>query len=64
MKDLEEIPDNILRKLTVHPVKTIEEVLRLALQRNPWLDDSINVQPDNLTGKQSKKIKNNDLHTH
>ncbi len=34
-KDLTEIPANILKKLTIHPVTTIEEVLNLALQRNP-----------------------------
>lgn len=64
VKDLEEIPDNVLRKLTVHPVKTIEQVLELALQRSPWIDSPDNIQPAVLTGKRSKKIKNNDLHTH
>lgn len=34
-KDLEEIPDNILKKLTIHPVKTIEQVLNLALVKSP-----------------------------
>lgn len=34
-KDLDEIPDNVLRKLQIHPVKYIEEVLKLALQRDP-----------------------------
>lgn len=34
-KDLEEIPENILRKLTIHPVKTIEQALKIALQRDP-----------------------------
>ncbi|MGC1181758.1 endopeptidase La [Legionella sp.] len=64
VKDLEEIPDNILRKLTVHPVKTIEQVLELALQRSPWVDRSDNKQPDPLMDKRPKKIKNNDLHAH
>ncbi|HHT0593561.1 TPA: endopeptidase La [Legionella anisa] len=64
VKDLEEIPDNVLRKLTIHPVKTIEQVLELALQRSPWVDKSTNVQSEALVGKRSKKIKNNDLHTH
>lgn len=36
-KDLEEIPDNILRKLTIHPVKTIEQVFSIALQRSPFI---------------------------
>lgn len=64
VKDLEEIPDNVLRKLTIHPVKTIEQVLELALQRSPWVDQSTNVQPDIIVSKRSKKIKNNDLHAH
>ncbi|PJD92680.1 MAG: endopeptidase La [Legionella sp.] len=34
-KDLTEIPQNILKKITVHPVNTIEQVLELALQRSP-----------------------------
>ncbi|HVT62958.1 MAG TPA: endopeptidase La, partial [Legionellaceae bacterium] len=34
-KDLAEIPQNILKKLTVHSVNTIEQVLELALQRSP-----------------------------
>lgn len=33
-KDLAEIPDNILRKLKIHCVRNIEEVLALALQKN------------------------------
>ncbi|CAM4397935.1 MAG: Lon protease [Legionella sp.] len=64
VKDLEEIPDNVLRKLRIHPVKTIEQVLELALQRSPWLDSPDNVQSAVLAGKKSKKNKNNDLHTH
>lgn len=64
VKDLEEIPDNVLRKLTIHPVKTIEQVLELALQRSPWLDNPTNVQSEVLVSKRSKKIKNNDLHAH
>ncbi len=41
-KDLTEIPDNVLKKLTIHPLKTIEEVLALALQRNPFLENEKN----------------------
>lgn len=33
-KDLAEIPENILKKLKIHCVKNIEEVLRLALQKD------------------------------
>ncbi|MDR3443382.1 MAG: endopeptidase La [Legionella sp.] len=64
VKDLEEIPDNVLRKLTIHPVKTVEQVLELALQRSPWVDHPQIVQSVALTGKRSKKNKNNDLHAH
>lgn len=64
VKDLEEIPDNILRKLTIHPVTTIDQVLDLALQRSPWLSGGLNDQPKDSNLKRSKKIKNNDLHAH
>ena len=35
VKDLEEIPDNVKRGLTIHPVSTVDEVLRYALVRMP-----------------------------
>lgn len=35
VKDLTEIPDNIKHKLTIHPVKWIDQVLDLALERKP-----------------------------
>lgn len=63
-KDLEEIPDNVLKKLTIHPVKTIEEVLELALQRNPLIKLDDNNAEKVLLKKSSKKNKNNDLHAH
>ena len=34
-KDLAEIPKNIMRKLEVHPVSTIDEVLEIALVESP-----------------------------
>lgn len=34
-RDLEEIPDNVIADLQIHPVKRIEEVLTLALQNEP-----------------------------
>jgi len=34
-RDLEEIPDNVIADLSIHPVKNIEEVLKLALERAP-----------------------------
>lgn len=63
-KDLEEIPDNVLRKLKIHPVKSVEQVLEIALQRSP-----IKSSPDLeslpvIEAKSSKKSKNKDLHAH
>lgn len=49
-KDLKEIPENVLKKLSIHPVKTVEQVLALALQRDPST-----TQED---GKNIKKAKN------
>jgi ATP-dependent Lon protease len=34
-KDLAEIPDNIKNKLEIHPVKWIDQVLDMALERKP-----------------------------
>lgn len=39
-KDLSEIPANILKKITVHPVNTIEQVLAFALQRTPLVAEN------------------------
>ncbi|KTC77027.1 ATP-dependent protease La [Legionella brunensis] len=63
-KDLEEIPDNVLKKLTIHPVKTIEQVLELALQRSPIVNATAPSHPEVISNKSSKKIKNKDLHAH
>lgn len=52
-KDLTEIPDNILRKIDVHPVKTIDDVLSFALSAP--LKSAVEE-------KKSKKTKKNDLH--
>jgi ATP-dependent Lon protease len=46
VKDLAEIPDNIKNKLDIHPVKWIEEVLDLALERKPEpLPDAVVATP-------------------
>jgi len=63
-KDIAEIPDNVLRKLKIHPVETIEQVLELALQRNPIVISSDSEQKVTKVIKSSKKNKNNDLHAH
>ncbi|MCC2605499.1 endopeptidase La [Planctobacterium marinum] len=34
-RDLEEIPENVKRDLSIHPVQWIDEVLNLALEENP-----------------------------
>ena len=34
-KDLVEIPDNVKNKLDIHPVKWIDQVLEMALERKP-----------------------------
>ncbi|GAB7265583.1 hypothetical protein DZJ_21330 [Dickeya ananatis] len=35
-RDLEEIPQNVIADLEIHPVKRIEEVLTIALQNSPY----------------------------
>jgi ATP-dependent Lon protease len=35
VKDLIEIPDNVKNKLEIHPVKWIDQVLEMALERKP-----------------------------
>ena len=35
VKDLAEIPDNVKNRLEIHPVKWIDQVLELALERKP-----------------------------
>lgn len=60
-KDLAEIPDNILKKLTVHPMKNVEQVLQFALNRDP-LSEKI-TSGVVLTEKDRKKNENKDLHT-
>lgn len=63
-KDLEEIPDNVLKKIKVHPVKTIEQVMELALQRSPWVDNTTKVADSGVSAEEVKKTENKDLHAH
>ena len=63
-KDLEEIPDNILRKLKIHPVKYVEQALELALQRSPVVNPPVSIPGKTIEVKTSKKSKNKDLHAH
>ncbi len=59
-KDLTEIPDNVLKKLTIHPVKTIEQVLQIALQKSPLVHPPISIPSG--SEQSSKKNDNKDLH--
>ncbi|WP_367605977.1 endopeptidase La [Legionella sp. W05-934-2] len=63
-KDLEEIPQNILRQLKIHPVRTIEQVLELALVSNPVKNKAENAKSAAISGKNRKKTMNKDLHAH
>jgi ATP-dependent Lon protease len=45
-KDLAEIPANIKDKLAIHPVKWIDEVLDLALERSPVVEISLEREAD------------------
>ncbi len=65
-KDLVEIPENILKKLVIHPVKSIEEVFALALTENPLVSnlskkEESSTKSVNKTKKTAKKSKNKDL---
>jgi ATP-dependent Lon protease len=63
-KDLEDIPDNVLKKLTIHPVKTVEQVLNIALQRSPIVSVLDRAEGLIVTEGSSSlpKNKNKDLH--
>lgn len=59
-KDLAEIPENVLKKLTIHPVKTIEQVLQIALTKSPLSHE--NRAHPTIIEPSAKKIENKDLH--
>lgn len=59
-KDLQEIPDNILEALEIHPVSRIDEVLEIAFKNKNALNE-IKTLPK---VKNEKKIKDSDLHPH
>ncbi len=61
-KDLADIPDNVLRKLTIHPLKTIEQVLEMALQRSPFVVQANKLPVSGPEIKNIKRNENNDLH--
>ncbi|CAG9000864.1 MAG: Lon protease [Candidatus Celerinatantimonas neptuna] len=47
-RDLEEIPENVKSDLDIRPVRWIEEVLELALERNPFGVEFVNNQGHNI----------------
>lgn len=55
VKDLVDIPDNIKNKLLITPVKWIDEVLALALERQPEVNESM-ASADILQGAQNETI--------
>ena len=55
VKDLAEIPANIKSKLEIHPVKWIDEVLALALERQPEPLAEEEKPAEVLTGSDSGK---------
>lgn len=62
-KDLVDIPENILKKLTLHPLKTIEQVLVVALKTSPFSDQTVDITPVFPQKiKKMKKNENKDLH--
>ena len=55
VKDLVEIPDNVKNKLDIHPVKWIEQVLALALEREPVpLADEVVAAPQPVPAAQER----------
>jgi ATP-dependent Lon protease len=61
-KDLVEIPHNILKKLAIHPVKTIDQVLEIALRDNPEAEKAITEPVLEAKSKKMRKNQNKDLH--
>lgn len=59
-KDLVDIPENVLKKIEIHPVKNIEQVLQIALKSSPLLTSKTGGV--GTSRKTSKKIENKDLH--
>jgi ATP-dependent Lon protease len=55
-KDLAEIPENVLQKLDIHPVKTIEQVLKFALKTDPFRVSS-KAQKEEKSSVSKKKTK-------
>ncbi|AWB68364.1 endopeptidase La [Saccharobesus litoralis] len=52
-RDLQEIPENVTQGLTIHPVKWVDEVLKIALQEDPNGFEPV----DNFYGKEEEQDK-------
>ncbi|MGR9099522.1 MAG: S16 family serine protease, partial [Gammaproteobacteria bacterium] len=64
-KDLVEIPENIRKKLTIKPVRWIDEVLEVALQYMPTpLKGAGESQGPKKRGDENKSVKGNALTAH
>ena len=59
-KDLVEIPDNVLDKISIHAVKTIEQVLQIGLISSPLSKE--NHAHTTIIEPSVKKNENKDLH--
>jgi len=57
-RDLSEIPENIKKNLDIRPVKWLEEVLELALQRMPTLQETEAVMDNSTSSTQKTQIEN------
>lgn len=62
-KDLVDIPQNVLKDITVHPVLRIEQVLQIALQSSSALENIVQEFPIPEPFKGVKKTVNRHLHT-
>ena len=61
MKDLVEIPDNIKNKLDIHPVKWIDQVLLMALERKPEPLPE-NIEAETPPAKPDEAVERGDKH--
>lgn len=63
VKDLQDIPEKVLKELKICPVETIDEVLTLALRDGKAIKKLFSTSKTKKAGIR-KKIQDNDLHTH
>ena len=64
-RDLKEVPENIKQDLQIRPVKWIDEVLAIALERVPEpLSDEEYLAPAPGSGQDSEQGEKNRINTH